>query len=127
MSANYISDEDLNYMDDSCEVDSGASDATPIEASSLKKNGFVLIKNKPCKIVELKISKVGKHGHSKVHLVGLDIFNGNKYEDIFPSSRRPLEPAVIRKEYMVSFQSFTRLLNCHISQHVLKNCVLTLK
>ena len=104
MSANYISDEDLNYMneeDDSQSVDSG-SDAQPIEASALRKNGFVLIKNKPCKIVELKVSKVGKHGHSKVHLVGLDIFTGKKYEDIFPSSRRPLAPTVLKKEYMVS-------------------------
>ena len=46
--------------------DSGAADRYPQQASALRKNGHVIIKNRPCKIVEMSTSKTGKHGHAKV-------------------------------------------------------------
>merc|ERR1712080_434347 len=46
---------------------SGASDTFPMQCSALRKNGHVMIKSRPCKIVEMSTSKTGKHGHAKVH------------------------------------------------------------
>lgn len=46
---------------------SGASKTYPVQCSSLRKNGHVMIKDRPCKIVEMSTSKTGKHGHAKVH------------------------------------------------------------
>merc|ERR1719313_453713 len=81
--------------------DAGASATYPVEAGSLKKGGYVMIKKRPCKIVEYITSKSGKHGHCKVHIVGMDIFTGKKYEELVPSSHNIEVPNVSRNEYQV--------------------------
>jgi len=62
----------------------GASDTYPQQCSALRKNGHVMIKGRPCKIVEMSTSKTGKHGHAKVHMVALDIFTGKKIRRYLP-------------------------------------------
>lgn len=71
----------------------------PMKCSALRKNGFVMIKSRPCKLVEMSTSKTGKHGHDEVHLVGLDIFNGKRYEDLCPSTHNIDVPNVSRIDY----------------------------
>jgi len=80
---------------------SGASLSYPVQCSSLRKNGFVVIKGFPCKVVDMSTSKTGKHGHAKVHLVGIDIFTGKKYEEICPSTHNMDVPNVKRLDYSV--------------------------
>eukprot|EP00698_Gefionella_okellyi_P015265 TRINITY_DN4305_c0_g1_i1.p1 TRINITY_DN4305_c0_g1~~TRINITY_DN4305_c0_g1_i1.p1 ORF type:complete len:156 (-),score=44.73 TRINITY_DN4305_c0_g1_i1:80-547(-) len=80
-------------------ADAGASLTHPEQASALRKNGFVLLKGEPCKIVDMSTSKTGKHGHAKVHIVGLQIFNNKKYEDLCPSTHNMSVPEVSRKDF----------------------------
>ena len=65
----------------------------------MRKNGHVVIKGRPCKIVDMSTSKTGKHGHAKVHLVAVDIFTQKKMEDLSPSTHNMDVPNIVRNEY----------------------------
>lgn len=92
-----MSDEEHTFEN----ADAGASAIYPMQCSALRKNGFVVIKGRPCKIVDMSTSKTGKHGHAKVHLVTLDIFTGKKLEDLSPSTHNLEVPFVKRSEYQL--------------------------
>jgi len=94
-------------------IGSGASQTIPRQCSALRKNHYVVIKGRPCKIMDMSTSKTGKHGSAKVHMVALDIFSGKKYEEISPSTANMEVPNVQRLEYQlldISTDNFLSLM-----------------
>jgi len=54
----------------------------PEKVNNVKKGTVVMLAGCPCKVVEMKKSKPGKHGSAKTLVVGLDIFTGKKHDEI---------------------------------------------
>ncbi|KAJ0674299.1 putative ribosomal protein L2, domain 2 [Helianthus annuus] len=126
-----MSDEEHQFES---KADAGASKTFPQQAGTIRKNGYIVIKNRACKVkvflissivvksvnllicfevVEVSTSKTGKHGHAKCHFVAIDIFNGKKLEDIVPSSHNCDVPHVNRTDYQlidISEDGFVSLL-----------------
>ena len=84
------------------QVDAGAADCSPVQAGSVKKGGFIMLKGNPCKVVDYSTAKPGKHGSAKVHFVGVDIFTNKKYDDAFPTSHTVWVPIVKKTELEVA-------------------------
>jgi len=68
------------------QVDSGASGTFPLPANDLRVGGYAMLKGFPCRVVNIAISKTGKHGHAKAAITGIDIFTSKKYEEVVPTS-----------------------------------------
>ncbi len=83
-------------------AEAGASHTYPVQAGTLHKGDYVMLKDHPCKLMEITTSKTGKHGHAKAALMGIDIFTGRKYEDSCPTSHSIEAPFVVRAEYQLA-------------------------
>lgn len=81
--------------------DAGGSLTYPSEAGQIRKGGYIVIKGRAAKVIDVSTSKTGKHGHAKCNFTAVDIFNNKKYEDIIPSTHTASVPNVARKEYSV--------------------------
>lgn len=95
-------------------AESGASLTYPQQAGTIRKNGYLVIKGHPCKVVDVSTSKTGKHGHAKCNFTAVDIFTGKKYEDMTPSSHNCDVPNIVRQEYVlldINDEGFVTLLD----------------
>ncbi|CAL1541015.1 unnamed protein product [Lymnaea stagnalis] len=81
--------------------DSGASLHHPVQCTAVRKGDYVNIRNRPCKVVDVHSSKVGKHGHSKVNITGLDIFTDKRCQTVHPSSHNVDIPVVTKTDYIL--------------------------
>jgi translation initiation factor 5A len=73
----------------------------PVQANTLRLGDVILLQGgHPCKIVEMKESKTGKHGGMKIHFIGLDIFTLKKCTGLIQSQSN-VTLAEVRKDEMM--------------------------
>ena len=73
---------------------------SPIQASALRIGGYMCIKNRPCKITDIKISMTNKHGRAKCHFYATDIFTDRAHEHLETSTKNNIEvPYVTNNNY----------------------------
>jgi len=65
----------------------------------VKKSKYVMLKGHPCKIMDVKTSKTGKHGHMKCNITGIDVLTGRKYNDVVPGHAPMVEFKLDKAEF----------------------------
>ena len=68
---------------------------------NLKKGGFILIDDVPCKVVGVNISKSGKHGAAKARVEGMGLFDGRRRNIIKPADAKVSIPILLKKQGQV--------------------------
>ena len=71
------------------------------EIKKCKPGSFIIIDDTPCKVVDLKISKPGKHGDAKARLEGIGIFDGQKRVIVKPASAKVKIPVIEKRAAQV--------------------------
>lgn len=71
----------------------------PIEAHDVKKGKTVMLKGRPCKVMDVKTSKTGKHGHMKCNITGIDVLTAKKYNDVVPGHANMIAFTLEKNEY----------------------------
>ena len=71
------------------------------EMSQAKMNSCAIVKQRPCKIIDIKHSKTGKHGSMKVRITAVDCINKTKYEHLAPGHTPIYGFKLDREEYQV--------------------------
>merc|ERR1711998_302828 len=83
-------------------TDSGAAQWENVEAGTIRKGGYIMIKGKACKVRDVTTSKTGKHGHAKCKFQATDIFTGATCEELCPSSHTIGQPFVAKTDWSVT-------------------------
>jgi len=68
---------------------------------SLNKGNYVVIDGEACKVVDLQVSRPGKHGHAKVRCVGVGIIDGRKREVVKPGHDNVEVPIVDKRNAQI--------------------------
>jgi len=67
----------------------------------LKPNGFVILDGAVCRVERVQVSTSGKHGHAKVRLDGIGLFDNTRRSIIAPSHENVEVPIVEKKRGQV--------------------------
>ncbi len=67
-----------------------------VPVNTLKVGSYVVIDNAACKVVDIQISRPGKHGHAKVRLTGVGLVDNKKRVVVMPGHDN-IEVPIIEK------------------------------
>jgi translation initiation factor 5A len=73
------------------------------EIQKLKSGQYIMVDDEPCIIKSTERSKSGKHGHAKVRVVCVGMFDENKRSLTFPSGQMVEVPEINKGNAQVNF------------------------
>ena len=73
------------------------------EIQKLKAGQYIMIDEEPCIIKSTERSKSGKHGHAKVRVVCVGMFDNNKRSLTFPSGSMVDIPEIVKGNAQINF------------------------
>ncbi len=73
------------------------------EVQKLKTGQYIMVDDEPCVIKATERSKSGKHGHAKVRVVCVGVFDNNKRSLTIPSGHMVSIPEIIKGAAQINF------------------------
>jgi len=73
------------------------------EVQKLKDGNYIMVEDEPCIIKSTERSKSGKHGHAKVRITCVGVFDENKRSITVPSGERVEVPEIIKGNAQISY------------------------
>jgi len=70
-------------------------------ATSLQKGGYVIVDGAACRVVDVEISRPGKHGHAKVRLSAVGLVDDKKRIKVMPGHDSVEVPIVEKRNAQV--------------------------
>jgi translation initiation factor 5A len=77
------------------------TETTPTSIKDLKPGNFVMDEEEPCKIVDIVISKPGKHGATKARVECVGLFDGRNRSIMKPAADTLLVPLINKRRGQV--------------------------
>jgi translation initiation factor 5A len=73
------------------------------EIQKLKSGNYIMVEEEPCIIKATERSKSGKHGHAKVRVICVGVFDNNKRSLTIPSGHMVEVPEIIKGTAQINF------------------------
>jgi len=73
------------------------------EIQKLKTGQYIMVEEEPCIIKSTERSKSGKHGHAKVRVVCVGVFDNNKRSLTIPSGHMVETPEIVKSTAQINF------------------------
>jgi translation initiation factor 5A len=77
------------------------ADTKMITANNVQKGSFIVLEGSACKVVDVEISKPGKHGHSKVRVSAVGLIDDKKRIVVMPGHDNVEVPIIEKKNAQV--------------------------
>ncbi len=72
-----------------------------VQATSLQKGSYVIIGGAACRVVDVQISRPGKHGHAKVRLSAIGLIDDKKRIEVMPGHDNVEVPIIEKRTAQV--------------------------
>jgi translation initiation factor 5A len=72
-----------------------------VSVGTLQKGNHIVIDGVACRIVDIKVSRPGKHGHAKVNLMATGLLDGKKRNAVMPGHDHVETPIIGKKTAQV--------------------------
>lgn len=86
---------DFDYLQASAD----ASETYNVGAGKIRVGGYVMLKGRPCRVNKVHCVQNGKHGKTKCHFTGIDVFTGARKEEIIASHESADVPFVAKHDF----------------------------
>ncbi|NHJ48245.1 MAG: translation initiation factor IF-5A [Asgard group archaeon] len=73
----------------------------PTDANSIKRGSYILVDEEPCQVLDLSHSKTGKHGHAKIRMEVIGLFDKKKRSPVMPSTAKVQVPLIDKRNAQV--------------------------